>query len=49
MCHLVLEISVVSVVTSEVTFYVQYVVSKVNVVSDVSISGIQNQRSYCSQ
>ena len=45
MCHLVLEISVVSVVTSEVIFYVLYVVSKVSVVSDESISGIQNQRS----
>ena len=45
MCYLVLEISVVSVVTGEVIFYVLYVVSKVNVVSDESISGIQNQRS----
>ena len=45
MCYLVLEISVVSVVTGEVIFYVMYVVSKVNVVSDESISGIQNQRS----
>ena len=45
MCYLVLEISVVSVVTGEVTFYVLYVVSKVSVVSDESISGIQNQHS----
>ena len=45
MCYLVLEISVVSVVTGEVIFYVMYVVSKVNVVSDESISGIQNQSS----
>ena len=45
MCYLVLEISVVSVVTGEVIFYVLYVVSKVNVVSDESIPGIQNQRS----
>ena len=45
MCYLVLEISVVSVVTGEVIFYVLYVVSKVNVVSDESISGIQSQRS----
>ena len=45
MCYLVLEISVVSVVTGEVVFYVLYVVSKVNLVSDESISGIQNQRS----
>ena len=45
MCYLVLEISVVSVVTGEVIFYVLYVVSKVNVVSDESISGIQNQSS----
>ena len=45
MCYLVLEISVVSVVTGEIVFYVLYVVSKVNLVSDESISGIQNQRS----
>ena len=45
MCYLVLEISVVSVVTGEVIFYVLYVVSKINVVSDESISGIQKQRS----
>ena len=45
MCYLVLEISVVSVVTGEVIFYVLHVVSKVTVVSDESISGIQNQRS----
>ena len=45
MCYLVLEISVVSVVTGEVIFYVLYVVSKVSVVSDESISGIQNLRS----
>ena len=45
MCYLVLEISVVSVVTGEVIFNVLHVVSKVTVVSDESISGIQNQRS----
>ena len=45
MCYLVLEISVVKVVTGEVIFYVLYVVSKVSVVSDESISGTQNQRS----
>ena len=45
MCYFVLEINVVSVVTSGVIFYVFYVVSKVNVVSDESISGIQNQHS----
>ena len=49
MCYLVLEISVVSVVTGEVVFYVLYVVSKVNLVSDESISGIQNQRSWRTQ
>ena len=40
-----MEISIVSVVTGEVIFYVVYVVSKVTVVSDESISGIQKQRS----
>ena len=45
MCYLVLEISVVSLVTGEVIFHVLYVVSKVNVASNESISGIQNQRS----
>ena len=45
MCYLVLEISVVSVVTGEVILYVLYVISKVNVVSAESIFGIQNQRS----
>ena len=49
MCSLVLEISVVSVVTGEVIFYVLYVAPKVSIVSDESISGIQNQRSYRSQ
>ena len=44
MCSLVLEISVVSVVTGEVIFYVLYIVSKVSVVNDENISGIQNQR-----
>ena len=47
--YLVLEICVVSVVTSQVIFYVLYVVSKISVVSDESISGIQNQRSWRSQ
>ena len=45
MFFLVLEISVVSVVTGEVIFYVLYIVSKVSVVNDENISGIQNQRS----
>ena len=45
MSYLVLEISVVSIVTGEVIFYVLYVVSKVSVASDESISGIQNQHS----
>ena len=45
MCYLVLEISVVSVVTGEVTFYVLYVFCKVSVGSGENISGIQNQRS----
>ena len=45
MCSLVLEISVVSVATGEVISYVLYIVSKVSVVSDENISGIQNQRS----
>ena len=49
MCCLVLEISVVSVVTGEVIFYALYLVSNVIIVSDESISGIQNQRSYRSQ
>ena len=40
MCYLVLEISVFSVVTGEVIFYVVYVVSAVSVVSDENISGI---------
>ena len=43
--YLILEISVVGVVTDEVIFHVLYVVTKVSVVSDESISGIQNQRS----
>ena len=42
-----LEISVVCVVTGEVIFYVLHVVSKVSIVSDESISGIQNHRSSC--
>ena len=42
MCYLVLEISVVSVVTGEVIFYVLDVVCKVSVASDEIISGIQN-------
>ena len=46
MCYLVSEISVVSVATGEVISYVLYVVSKVSVVSDKIISGIQNQRSW---
>ena len=45
MCYLVLEISVVSVVTAKVIFYLLYVVSKISLVSDESVSGIQNQRS----
>ena len=49
MCCLVLEISVVSVVTGEVIFYALYLVSNVSIVSDESIPGIQNQRSYRSQ
>ena len=44
MCYLVLEISVVSVDTGEVISYVLHVASKVSVVSDESVSGIQNQR-----
>ena len=40
MCYLVLEISVVSVVTGEVIFYVVYVVSEVSVVIDENIPGI---------
>ena len=47
--YLVLEISVVRVVTGEVIFYVLYVVPKVSIVSDESISGIQNHRSSSSQ
>ena len=43
--YLILEITVVGVVTDEVIFHVLYVVTKVSVVSDESISGIQNQRS----
>ena len=45
MCYLVLEISVVSIVTGEFIFYVLYVVSKVSIANDESISGIQNQHS----
>ena len=45
MRYLVLKISVVSVVTGGVIFCVLYVVSKVSVVSDEIISGIQNQGS----
>ena len=45
MSYLVLEISVVSIVTGEVIFHVLYVVCKVSVVSDEMISDIQNQRS----
>ena len=45
MCYVVLEISAVSAVTGEVIFYMLYVVSKVSVVTDKSISGIQNHRS----
>ena len=40
MYYLVLEISVVSVVTGEVIFYVVYVVSEVSVVIDENIPGI---------
>ena len=40
MCYWVLEISVIRVVSGEVIFYVLYVVSKVSLVSDESISGI---------
>ena len=40
--YLVLEISVV---TGEIIFYVLHEVSKVSLVSDESISGIQNERS----
>ena len=40
LCYLVLEISVVSVVTGEVIFYVVYVVSEVSVVIDENIPGI---------
>ena len=40
MYYLVLEISIITLVTGEAIFYVLYVVSKVNVVSDESISGI---------
>ena len=44
--YLVLETSVVNVVTGEVIFlYVLYVVSKLSIVSDKIISAIQNQRS----
>ena len=43
--HLVLEISLVSIMTGEVIFYVLHLVSKVSVVSDNSICGIENQRS----
>ena len=46
--YLVLEIRVVSVVTGEVIFCA-VLVSKVSVVSDENISGIQNQCSYRSQ
>ena len=46
MCYLVLETSVVYVVTGKVISNVLYVVSKVILVSDESISAIQNQRSY---
>ena len=42
--YLVLEISVVNVVTGEVIFCVLYVVSNASVASDERISGIQNQR-----
>ena len=49
MCYLVLETNVVHVVTGEVISYVLYVIPKVTLVSDESISGIQNQRSYRSQ
>ena len=45
MCYWVLEISVIRVVSGEVIFYVLYVVSKVSLVSDKIISGLQNQRS----
>ena len=40
MYYLVLEISIISLITGEAIFYVLYVVSKVKVVSDESISGI---------
>ena len=40
-----MEISLVSVVNAEVIIYVLYIVSKVSVVSDESISGIKNQPS----
>ena len=43
--YLVLEIDLVSLATGEVVFHVLYVVSKVSVVSDESIYGIQNQSS----
>ena len=42
--YLVVEISLVSVVTGKIIFFVLYVVSKVSVVSDERISGIQNHR-----
>ena len=43
-----MEISIVRVVTGEVIFYVLYIVSKVSVVIDKNMSGIQNQHSQCS-